>query len=68
MEFRIVEQDRLFYTEYLKVGLFKDKWLPFVTWSGLDKAYGFSSLINAENALLMEVKKYHIKIYREVKI
>ena len=59
-KYRIVEKEGLFYCKYKEYAIFNHTWKPFVTWSGLDEAYEFSSRMNAENALLMEIKKYYI--------
>jgi hypothetical protein len=57
---RVRETDKGFVCETIRRGAFKDTWIPFITWSGLDEAYPFSSRMNAENALLMEIKKNYI--------
>lgn len=59
--YRVKETKEGFICEYKVSRRFrKDVWMPFVTWSGLDKAYAFSSRMNAENALLMQIKQYNI--------
>lgn len=60
-KYRVKETGLGFICEYkVKRRFKKDIWLPFITWSALDNAYPFSSRMNAENALLMEIKKKYI--------
>lgn len=55
--YRVKETKDGFICEYKVSRRFrKDLWMPFVTWSGLESAYPFSSRMNAENALLMQIK------------
>ena len=58
--YRIKEKEGLFYCEYKEYAIFNHTWKPFVKFRGLDEAYGFSSQMNAENALLMEIKRCYI--------
>jgi hypothetical protein len=59
--YRVRKTDEGFICEYKVSRMFrKDVWMPFITWYGLSKAYAFSSSMNAENALLMQIKKYNI--------
>lgn len=59
-KYRIKETEKGFITQYKEYGIFNHVWRPFITWSGLDTAYPYSSRMNAENALLMEIKKQYI--------
>jgi len=54
--FRIRKIDEGYIVEYKKKCLFKNKWLPFITYNGSNEAYPFYLAIKAENALLMKVK------------
>ena len=60
-KYRVKETKEGFICEYKVSRKFrKDIWLPFVTYNGSEDAYPFSSRMNAENVLLMEIKKNYI--------
>lgn len=56
-KFRILKTNKGYIVEYLHYGFLKNKWKPYITYSGLDEAYPYESEQRAKNDLLCEISK-----------
>jgi len=61
-EFKIIENKKgkfeVYYVEYINLMFHtRQKLIPYITWSGLDKVYAFSTLKIAQEELRLEILK-----------